>query len=107
MLKAEMLAAMPAMNAASRPAIATPSMPLGSRSRISSSSASLYFTSPPPPPDFRSTISGTMIAAMMPGTITMNGTNILGKAPMIGVRRAADTELEAIARCTSTKFVVQ
>jgi hypothetical protein len=33
-LKAEMFAAMPAMNDASRPAIATPSMPFGSRSRI-------------------------------------------------------------------------
>jgi hypothetical protein len=40
-LKAEMLAAMPAMNDASRPAMAMPSMPLGSSSRMSSSSASL------------------------------------------------------------------
>ena len=37
----------------------------------------------------------------------MKGTNILGKDPMIGVLRAADIELLAIARCTSTKFVVQ
>ncbi len=37
----------------------------------------------------------------------MNGTNIFGKAPMIGERWAADIELEAIARWTSTKLVVQ
>ena len=43
----------------------------------------------------------------MPGTITMNGMNIFGKAPMIGVLRAAEIESEAIARWTSTKFVVQ
>jgi len=39
--------------------------------------------------------------------MTMNGMNILGKAPMIGVLRAAVMELDAIARCTSTKLVVQ
>ena len=43
----------------------------------------------------------------MPGRMTMNGTNILGNAPMIGVLRAAEMDFEAIARCTSTKFVVQ
>ena len=43
----------------------------------------------------------------MPGRIVMNGTNILGKAPMIGVLRAEEIESEAIARWTSTKFVVQ
>ena len=43
----------------------------------------------------------------MPGRMTMNGTNILGKAPMIGVLRADEIEFEAIARWTSTKFVVQ
>ena len=37
----------------------------------------------------------------------MNGMNIFGKEPMIGARWAADIELDAIARCTSTKFVVQ
>ena len=37
----------------------------------------------------------------------MNGMNILGKAPMIGVLRAAEIELLAMARWTSTKFVVQ
>ena len=43
----------------------------------------------------------------MPGMITMNGTNIFGNEPMIGARCAAEIEFEAIARCTSTKFVVQ
>ena len=43
----------------------------------------------------------------MPGTITMNGMNILGKAPMIGVLRAEEIEFDAIARWTSTKLVVQ
>ncbi len=43
----------------------------------------------------------------MPGMMTMNGMNILGKAPMIGERRAADIEEDAMARCTSTKLVVQ
>ncbi|SHV76655.1 Uncharacterised protein [Mycobacteroides abscessus subsp. abscessus] len=37
----------------------------------------------------------------------MKGMNIFGKAPMIGVRRAADNDSEASARCTSTKLVVQ
>ena len=37
----------------------------------------------------------------------MNGTNILGNEPMIGVRRAAEIESVAIARWTSTKLVVQ
>ena len=37
----------------------------------------------------------------------MNGMNIFGNDPMIGVLRAAEIESEAIARCTSTKFVVQ
>jgi hypothetical protein len=37
----------------------------------------------------------------------MKGTNIFGKEPMIGVLRAAEMELLAMARCTSTKFVVQ
>lgn len=44
---------------------------------------------------------------IMPGMITMKGTSIFGNAPMIGVRRAADMLFDAIARCTSTKFVVQ
>ncbi|GEM_PF-3554752 len=37
----------------------------------------------------------------------MKGTNIFGKAPMIGVFRAAPRDSDAMARCTSTKFVVQ
>ena len=40
-------------------------------------------------------------------TTTTKGTNIFGMAPMIGARLAADIELEAIARWTSTKLVVQ
>jgi len=40
-LKAEMLAAIPAMKAASRPAIATPRSPLGSSCFIKSNSESL------------------------------------------------------------------
>ena len=52
-------------------------------------------------------ISGTSTAAIMPGMIVRNGTNIFGKEPMIGVLRAEAIESEAIARCTSTKFVVQ
>ena len=43
----------------------------------------------------------------MPGMITRNGTTILAKVPMIGAERAAVIESAAIARCTSTKFVVQ
>ena len=41
------------------------------------------------------------------GRMVMNGMKILGKAPMIGVLRAAEIESVAIARWTSTKFVVQ
>jgi hypothetical protein len=51
--------------------------------------------------------SPTSTAAIMPGMMTMKGMNIFGKAPMIGVIRAAVMDLLAIARCTSTKFVVQ
>lgn len=58
-------------------------------------------------PAFSAVISGTTIAAILPGMMTMNGMNIFGKAPMMGARRAAEGDLEAIARCTSTKFVVQ
>ena len=43
----------------------------------------------------------------MPGMIVMNGMNIFGKAPMIGVLRAEEIESDAIARWTSTKLVVQ
>ncbi len=37
----------------------------------------------------------------------MNGRNILGMVPMSGVRRAADMESAAMARCTTRKFVHQ
>ena len=100
MLKAEMLAAMPAMNAASRPAMATPSRPFGSRSRIRYRIASFGSAEP-------SIIGVTVAPATMPGMTTRNGMNIFGNAPMIGVLRADDSESAAIERCTSTKLVVQ
>ena len=37
----------------------------------------------------------------------MNGMNIFGNDPMIGARLAEFMSLEAMARCTSTKLVVQ
>ena len=37
----------------------------------------------------------------------MNGSNILGNVPMIGVRRASDIDRAAMARCTTRKFVHQ
>jgi hypothetical protein len=43
----------------------------------------------------------------MPGMMTMNGRNILGRVPISGVRRAADMESAAMARCTTRKFVHQ
>ena len=49
----------------------------------------------------------TRTAAIMPGMMMMNGMNIFGNDPMIGARRAEFMSLEAIARCTSTKLVVQ
>ena len=49
----------------------------------------------------------TRTAAIMPGMMMMNGMNIFGKVPMIGARLAEFMSLEAMARCTSTKFVVQ
>ena len=69
-------------------------------------------TSPSAPPltaspAFTPAISVTRTAAIMPGRIVMNGTNIFGKAPMIGVLRADEIESDAIARWTSTKLVVQ
>ena len=45
--------------------------------------------------------------AIMPGTITRNGNSIFGTAAISGVRRAADIELAAIARCTTRKSVHQ
>src|SRR5438874_3852062 len=45
--------------------------------------------------------------AIMPGTITRNGNNIFGTAAISGVRRAADIEWAAMARCTTRKSVHQ
>ena len=112
-LNAEIFAAIPAMNAASRPVIATPVRPVGNRLRMRNSTESLYWTKLPdaPPatfsPAFMRAISGTRTAASMPGKTVRKGTSIFGKAPIIGVLRADDRESDAIARCTSTKFVVQ
>ena len=50
------------------------------------------------PPFFSAAISGTRTAAIIPGTMTIKGTNIFGKEPMIGVLRAADMDSEAMAR---------
>ncbi len=60
-----------------------------------------------PPDCLYAASSGISTAAIIPGMTTMNGMNIFGNDPMIGVRCAADMLLDAIARCTSTKFVVQ
>ena len=49
----------------------------------------------------------TRTAAIMPGMMMMNGMNIFGNVPMIGARLAEFMSLDAMARCTSTKFVVQ
>ena len=56
---------------------------------------------------FMSDSGETRIAASMPGTMMMNGMNIFGNEPMMGARLAEFMSLDAIARCTSTKFVVQ
>ena len=53
------------------------------------------------------TISETRTAATMPGMMTRKGTIIFAKVPMIGAERAAEIESAAMARWTSTKFVVQ
>src|SRR4051812_44457477 len=45
--------------------------------------------------------------AIIPGKITRNGKNIFGNAAINGVRRAADIEFEAMARCTTRKSVHQ
>ncbi len=49
----------------------------------------------------------TRTPATIPGTMTRKGTSILTKVPMIGVDWAEEMESEAMARWTSTKFVVQ
>ena len=43
----------------------------------------------------------------MPGKITNAGKSIFGTAAINGVRRAADIEFAAIARCTTKKSVHQ
>ena len=101
MLNELTFAAMPAMNAASRPVMAIPSTPLGSSWSTSSGSALLYCRSPSPPrPD-------TICDGDRPGMMITNGTKIFGQAPMIGVSRAAFMFLADSARWTSAKFVVQ
>ena len=108
-----MFAAMPAMKEARSPVIARPSRPLGSTSRMSSRTASLYLMSPSPAsvpvsvPSLRSWISLTSTAATMPGMMTRKGTSILAKVPTIGAERAEEMESAAMARWTSTKLVVQ
>ena len=73
MLKAETLAATPAMNAASRPTSATPSMPLGRYSFISSGIALLYCLSGSSPPR-----PGITASATSPGMIVTAGMKIFG-----------------------------
>ena len=102
MLKALTLAATPAMNAAISPVSASPSIPFGKYSFISSGIALLYCSSGSSPPSPLTTTT-----AIMPGMIVMAGASSFGNAPISGVRRAAD-RLEALsARWTSAKFVVQ
>ena len=93
---------MPAMNEATRPVTATPSTPLGRRSRISSGIELLYCRSPVLAP---SPLTVTM--AIRPGMTVMIGMISFGNAPMMGVRRAALMSLADSARCPSAKFVVQ
>ena len=53
-------------------------------------------------------LAATSTAAIMPGMMMMNGMNIFGNdADDRRAPRRGDRVLEAIARCTSTKFVVQ
>lgn len=101
-LNEDTLAAIPAMNAASRPVTAMPSTPLGSSSRISSGMASLYVR-----PDSFDPMFGTTTAATRPGIITAKTMKIFGKAAISGVRFAADRFFADSARCTSAKLVVQ
>ena len=77
MLSELTLAAMPAMNAARRPASATPSTPLGSTSFISSESALLYVTSDGWPA-FAAASAGTSTAAIMPGITMTSGMSAFG-----------------------------
>src|SRR6266566_1134107 len=100
-LKEDTFAAMPAMNAASRPVIATPSTPVGRYLFISAGIASLYWRPPASP------MPGISRAAAMPGMTMPSGMMAFGYAPMMGVSRAALSSLADIARWTSAKLVVQ
>ena len=72
-LNADTLAATPAMNAAIRPTSASPSIPFGRYSFISSGMALLYsmFGASEPRP-------GITISATRPGMTVMNGMKIFG-----------------------------
>jgi hypothetical protein len=102
-LKADTLAATPAMKDAMSPVIARPSMPFGRYSFISSGNALLNarFGSSALP------MLGITISAIMPGTIMMSGSTSFGNAPISGVRWAADRSFADSARWTSAKLVVQ
>jgi hypothetical protein len=50
---------------------------------------------------------GTSATAISPGTMVRAGMKIFGKAPISGVRSAADRFFAESARCTSAKLVVQ
>src|ERR1043165_324406 len=111
-LNALTFAAIPAMKDAARPVIATPSMPLGSTSRISSLIASLNWTSVwargfAASDALAAASSGDSTAAIMPGITITSGRSIFGYAPISGVRLAADMLLADSPRWTSAKFVVQ
>src|SRR4051812_4459705 len=84
-LNALTFAATPAMNAASRPATARPSIPFGKYWPISSGIALLYWRSGSLPP--RPLIEAT---AIMPGMIVMAGASSFGNAPISGVRRGRE-----------------
>src|SRR4051794_14205954 len=86
-----MFAAMPAMKEAISPVIASPSMPLGNRSRIRYS-IELLEAKVVLREDWALTPSVPATAAIMPGTITMNGTNIMIVPGMIAA--VAVTEVD-------------
>ncbi len=90
------------MNAASRPVSASPSIPFGKYSRISSGIALLYCSASSSPPRPLTTTT-----AIIPGMIVMAGASSFGNAPISGVRRAAFRLFDESARWTSAKFVVQ
>src|SRR3954453_7738523 len=81
-LNALTFAATPAMNAASRPATARPSIPFGKYWPIRSGIALLYWRSGSLPPR-----PFTEAMAIMPGMIVIAGASSFGNAPISGVRR--------------------